>query len=296
MNSIIKNLMKKGIVKGNSQLLSNSEIKELENLILKSKNKHLRDGEASHNIIGIDKRIEEILEKILSNPEVQNILLTLLGKNFLIRQIFARYNEPKDKGLTLHQDSIGEAGLMVLLNNQPDGSTVFFPGSQLIPSEKHLAHKVSWNSLKLTKITKYFLKPATGNAGDYYYFLHRTWHGRTPGNSDNTKISLFFDIFPVSAKRKDFLFDSKYNSKVNCDLVTQPNLKKMISRKDYHEAVEIYEKSEDANYSLSMTTSNYSQIRNNKLYFAYTIIKIIFLEIIFFPISIKRFFNFLWKF
>ena len=287
--------MKKGIVKGRSELLSYSEIKELENLILKSKNKHLKDGEVSQNIIGIDKRIEEILEKIVINPEVQNILLKLLGKNYLIRQIFARYNEPDDIGLTLHQDSIGEAGLMVLLNNQPDGSTVFFPGSQLIPSEKHLAQKVSWNSLRLINMTKYFLKTATGNAGDYYYFLHRTWHGRTPGNSDNTKISLFFDIFPVSAKRKDFLFDSEYNSKIDFDLVSQPNLKKMISRKDYHTAVEIYEKSENATFSLSMKTSNFSQIFNNKLFFAYTIIKIIFLEILFFPISIKRFFKILWK-
>ncbi len=296
MNFIIKNLMKKGIVKGRSELLSDFEIKELENLIIKSKNKHLKDGEVSQNIIGIDKRIDEILEKILTNTEVQNILLKLLGKNYLIRQIFARYNEPNDKGLTLHQDSIGEAGLMVLLNNQPDGSTVFFPGSQLIPSQKHLAHQVSWNSLRLTNITKHFLKPAAGHAGEYYYFLHRTWHGRKPGNSNNTKISLFFDIFPVSAKRKDFLFESEYNSKINYDFVTQPNLKKMISRKDYHKAVEIFEKSEDATYSLSMKTSSYNQIFTNKFYFAYTIIKLIFLEILFFPISIKRFFNFLWKF
>ena len=42
MNSIIKNLMKKGIVKGRSEPLSQSEIKELENLILKSKNKYLK--------------------------------------------------------------------------------------------------------------------------------------------------------------------------------------------------------------------------------------------------------------
>ena len=113
--------MKKGIVKGRSELLSDFEIKELENLIIKSKNKHLKDGEVSQNIIGIDKRIDEILEKILTNTEVQNILLKLLGKNYLIRQIFARYNEPNDKGLTLHQDSIGEAGLMVLLIiNQTD--------------------------------------------------------------------------------------------------------------------------------------------------------------------------------
>ncbi len=291
MTSIIKNLLKKGIVKGESKLLSNEEVKELENLILKSKDKHRKKGEVSQNIIGIDKKIDELLEKILINPEVQNTLVKVMGNNFLIRQIFARYNEPGDQGLALHQDSPGEAGLMVLINNQPDGSTVFFPGSQLIPSEKHLAHKSSWCSLKLMKIAKHFLMPAVGNAGDYYYFLHRTWHGRKPGNSNNTKISLFFDIFPVSAKRKDYLYESEYNSMINWELVTQPNLKKMISRKNYNSAVEIFERSSITTDSLSMKANKYDQIFKNKFYFIYIILKIIFLEILFLPIRIKRFFK-----
>ena len=287
--------MKKGIVKGKSELLSKSEIKELESLILKSKNKHLKDGEVSQNIIGIDKRIDELIEKILTNSEIQNTLIKVLGKNYLIRQIFARYNEPDDNGLALHQDAIGEAGLMILVNDQPDGSTVFFPGSQSIPSEKHMAQKVSWNSLKLINLTKYFLMPAIGNAGSYYYFLHRTWHGRTPGKSNKTKISIFFDMFPVSAKRKDYLYESAYNSMIDWEFVTQPNLKKMISRKSYHSAVEIFEKSSDATYSLSMKAGTINQILENKIYFTCIILKIIFLEILFFPISIKRFFVYLIK-
>ncbi len=288
MNSIVKKLLKKGIVKGESNLLSKEEIKELEDLIVKSKGKHLKDGEVSQNIIGIDDRIDELLEKILTNPEVKNTLLKVLGDNFLIRQIFARYNEPDDQGLALHQDSPGEAGLVVLINDQPDGSTVFFPGSQLIPSEKHLANKISWCSLKLMKIVKYFLMPAAGNAGEYYYFFHRTWHGRKPGNSNDTKISLFFDTFPVSAKRKDFLYESEYNSMINWDQVTQPNLKKMISRQNYNSAVEIFEKSNVATHSLSMLSNKYDQIFKNKFYFIYIILKIILLEILFLPIRIKR--------
>ena len=46
MNTILKNLLKKGIVKGKSQLLSNEEIKELERLISKTKEEHLKQGEA----------------------------------------------------------------------------------------------------------------------------------------------------------------------------------------------------------------------------------------------------------
>jgi putative 2OG-Fe(II) oxygenase len=291
MNSIVKNLLKKGVVKGESKILSNEEVKELEYLIIKSKDKYRKKGEVSQNIIGIDKKIDELLEKILTNPEVQNTLEKVLGENFLLRQIFVRYNEPDDQGLALHQDSLGEAGLMVLINNQPDGSTVFFPGSQLIPSEKHLAHKISWCSLKLMNIAKHFLMPAVGDAGDYYYFLHRTWHGRKPGNSNNTKISLFFDTFPVSAKRKDFLYESEYNSMINWELVTQPNLKKMISRQNYNAAVEIFEKSSVETHSLSMKVNKYNQIYKNKFYFMYIILKVIILEILFIPIRIKRFFK-----
>ena len=81
MDRLVKNLLKKGIVKGRSELLSNIEVKELENLILKSKDEHLKKGEVFQNIIGVNKRIDELLEKILINPEIQNTLLKILDKN-----------------------------------------------------------------------------------------------------------------------------------------------------------------------------------------------------------------------
>ena len=292
MSPIVKNLMKKGITQGESNLLSTMEIKELENLILKSKDEHLKKGEVFQNIVGIDERIDELLEKILINPEVQHTLLKLLGKNYYLRHISARYNEPDDNGLAMHQDSHGELGLMILVNEQLNGSTFFFPGTQLIPSEKHMAQKVSWNSLKFINITKHFLTLANGNAGDYYYFFNRTWHGRLPGNSNKTKLSLFFAFFPVSAKRKDLsLGEDTYTSKIKWELVSQPNLKKIMSKQNYNSAVEILEKENYATNSLSMETNNYNQIFKNKFYFIYMIFKLIFLEILFLPIIIKRLFK-----
>ena len=295
MNYLVKNFLKNGIVKGTSELLSKNEMKELEKLILISRVKHLKDGEVSQNIIGIDKRIDQLLEKILINSEVKSILSEILGENYLIRQIFARYNTPDDKGLTLHQDAIGEAGLMILVNDQPDGSTVFFPGSQLIPSKKHLAQMVSWNSLKLINLTKYFLTPAAGNAGAHFFFLHRTWHGRTPGKSNETKISIFFDMFPVSARRKDYLYESEYNSMINWEFVEPPNLKKMISRRNYTAAVETFEKSAHPLSSLTMKASSFDQIMKNKIFFLFTILKLILLEFLFLPIRLKRLFSNLLK-
>ena len=209
--------------------------------------------------------------------------------SYLIRQIIARYHEPDDEGLSLHQDAVGETSLLFLLNNQPDGSTVFSPGTQLIPSEKHIAAKVSWNSLKLINLTKYFLMSAIGNAGNYYYFLHRTWHCRTPAKPDETKISLFFNMFPVDAKRKEFFNDNEHN--INWEFVKQPNLKKMISRQNYITAIETYEKENNTTPSLSMKANSYDQILKNKFYFTCMILKLILLEILFFPISVKRFFK-----
>ena len=75
---------------------------------------------------------------------------------------------------------------------------------------------------------------------------------------------------------------------INWDQVTQPNLKKMISRQNYNSVVEIFEKSNVATHSLSMLSNKYDQIFKNKFYFIYIILKIILLEILFLPIRIKR--------
>lgn len=285
-------LLQKGIVKGNSEVLTNLEIKELESLILKYKDDHLKKGEVFQNILGVNKRIDNLLEKILTNLEIQNTLLNLLGDNYFLRHISARYNEPGDKGLALHQDSIGEVSLMLLVNDQLDGSTFFLPGTQLIPSNKHTAEMVSWNSLKLSWLTNYFLMLCKGKAGTYYYFLNRTWHGRNPGVSKKTKISIFFDFFPVSAKRKDLASgEFIHDSKVKWSSITEKNLRKIISKKNYMIAVENFEKTNCKTYSPSMKISDYKSISKNKLYFSYLILKLIFLEILFFPINIKRFFK-----
>ena len=216
----------------------------------------------------------------------------MLDKNYFLRHITARYNEPNDKGLSLHQDAIGEVSLMVLVNDQLDGSTFFFPGTQLIPLNRDMAPKVSWNSLKLLKITNHFLMLANGNAGSYYYFLNRTWHGRTPGKPNKTNLSLFFDFLPVSAKRKNLLKgEFIHGSNVKWELATQPNLNKISSKKNYETAVETFEKTSDAIYSLSMKANSYNTILKNKFYFTYIILKLIFMEILFIPITLKRFFK-----
>ena len=290
MTSIIKNILKKGIVKGNSQILSEIEIKELENLI-KFHIKNSKEINTFNNIVGIDKKLDSILNKILTNSEIQDTLLKLLGENYLLRHISARFNEPNDKGLAMHQDSLGEVSITFLVNSQKEGSTFFFRGSQLIPSNKNLAPRVPWSSLKCINFIKPFLYKATGKAGEYYYFFNRTWHGRLPGKSNNTNLSLFFAFFPVSAQRVDLSQkDIEYNSKINLDSITEPNLKKILSRENYERAIENYNNTTNSK-SLSMKANSYRTILNNSLFFLYMILKLFILEIIFLPIRVKRFFS-----
>ena len=130
---------------------------------------------------------------------------------------------------------------------------------------------------------------ADGDAGSYYYFLNRTWHGRLPGKSNKTNISLFFAFFPVSAQRKDLISDDlEYNLKIENKLIMQPTLKKILSRQNYKIAIENYQKNKKE-HSLSMKVNNLKNIFKNIFYFMSLIIKLLFLEIIFSPISIKRF-------
>jgi len=64
----------------------------------------------------------------------------------------------------------------------------------------------------------------------------------------------------------------------------------MISRENYHYAIETFEKTINPTFSLSMRVSSYDQILKNKFYITWTVLKIIFLEVLFLPITIKRFF------
>jgi len=293
INQIVNTFKKKGIAKGKAEILSIDEIQKLQELILNKKSKYLEKNEVYHNIIGIDKNIDKLIEKVLTNLEIKTALEKILGKDYLLRLCSVRYNEPNDRGLELHQDSIGEIGLMILLNDQPDGSTVFFPGSQLIPTDKHLASKVSWNSLKLFNISKFFLFAGKGKAGDYFYIHKRTWHGRKPGLSKKTKMTIFISFYPVSAKRSNLCFvDPKFDKvKDKYSAVLEPNLKKIISRENHYSAIKTFNKEINSNNALSMRLNTFDNLISHWFYLIWVILKVLLLEILFFPIFLKRFFK-----
>ena len=102
--------------------------------------------------------------------------------------------------------------------------------------------------------------------------------------------SVFFAFFPVSAKRKDLINDDlEYNLKITNKSVTQPNLKKMLSRQNYNLAIQNYQKTNDST-SLSIKVNSFKMIIKNIFYFIYVIFKLFILEILFFPIYVANYF------
>ena len=86
-----------------------------------------------------------------------------------------RIAKNNDRGLEIHQDSIGEMGVAFLVNDQNEAATFFFfflDSSHLLPFDGHVANSnfISWNSLKLLNIIKYFLTPAKGKSGEIFIF------------------------------------------------------------------------------------------------------------------------------
>ena len=279
--TIEKNLRLKGFSKGSSQILSTEELKELNLLILENFRKDGSD-ETIFDLLGHNKRIDEIFEKIINNSEIQEVLEKTCGKNFMLWRPRLRIAKNNDRGLEIHTDSVGEMGIAFLVNDQLDAATFFLDSSHLLPSNKQLANSnfVAWNSLKFLNIVKHFLTPANGKSGEIYYLFHRTWHARVPILKSNS-ISIFISFFPPEAKRVDC---AEQNEKF-CSNVTEPILKKLLSKDRYLKNINNLEKS---TVPLVMKLNTIDMIFKGFFHFIFLITKLLILEVVFFPVRLKR--------
>ena len=206
---MIKNLKKNGFVNAGRLLLSNTEVNELANLsryVFDS----VRDvsclGPKHPDYIGVitgvegvmrlpqlNSRIAEILDKVVSDDEVQTLLKDVLGYNYKIWQINYRRSSAGDQGLNLHQDSFGETSLCIMLGDNPsgNGATVFLAGSHLV-STRMEKWKIEVPPFLLRYLDPLFIK-LKGKAGDISFFFNRTWHGRSHNSTH-----LIFDVILVS--------------------------------------------------------------------------------------------------
>ena len=281
IDRIEKNLRLKGFSKGQSKILTDEELNELNQLILENFRKE-DSNQTIFDLLGRNVRIDEIFEKIINNNEIQEVLKKTCGKDFMLWRPRLRIAKNNDRGLEIHQDSIGEMGVAFLVNDQNEAATFFLDSSHLLPFDGHVANSnfISWNSVKLLNIIKYFLTPAKGKSGEVFYLFHRTWHARAPVSKSNS-ITIFISFFPPEANKVNC---ADQNVKF-CSNVTQPTLKKLLSKDRYLKNINNLK---DSPTPLIMKVNSMDMIFKGFFHFAILISKLLILELIFFPIRLKR--------
>jgi putative 2OG-Fe(II) oxygenase len=144
-----------------------------------------------------NSRIAELLDSVFSNPDIQLVLNSVLGQDYKIWTISFRRAMPGDRGLYLHQDSLGEFGLVILASESINGSgaTIFLPGSHLVKKSMK-ERKVEIPPYLLMKI-RGLLAPLTGKVGDIAFFFNRTWHGRNSNDSSDSNDCIMVSFFPA---------------------------------------------------------------------------------------------------
>ncbi len=128
------------------------------------------------NLSGLSQNFDTFLEKLLTNTVLRPLLDSILGSDYKIWETSIRRSQISDGGLALHQDSVGEFGLSILLSDIADmnGTTVFLKGSHRFPMLSRQSGLDQFNP----RLVRHFLTPASGEAGDTYLFFKNVWHGR----------------------------------------------------------------------------------------------------------------------
>ncbi len=226
----IATLKKNGFAKLPQKVLSDQEIKEFETIIdrLHADKSISVDYSANSpsaaSLIGRDERLDAMLNKILSHPEVQGVLSEVVGSDFKIWEISTRISMDDDPGLGLHVDAVGQCNLAYLINDQttPAGVTSFWPGSHLLSRTfiDRVGAALDWMG---AYHWKKMLTPLTGTAGDVAFFVNKTYHGRLPAPASGGKRKIILmGCFPVGSKFKPIAQQIPFES------ISQPELRKRL--------------------------------------------------------------------
>ena len=168
MNFFYKKIASDGFVKGEISLMETKDLDRLTHLISDLRSEQLKKNNTSPflKLVGRNQELDLLLEKLISNKYVLDVLNVLVGKDYLMMAPTARFSSSGDEGLGLHQDAIGETGLLFLLTNQNPGSTVMFKSSHKFPGR--IVNQLSWNSNKLINLISFFSDSISGKKGDFY--------------------------------------------------------------------------------------------------------------------------------
>ncbi|PJZ28676.1 putative 2OG-Fe(II) oxygenase [Leptospira kmetyi] len=230
-NQIINNIKADGYSPGDSNILSESEHAELEQIVDRlfhdssSEKDHSSNAPVLLSLVGVDARLDFLLNKILTHKSVADTIRGILGEHYKIWEISARYSLPGDNGLGLHQDAWGQMNLAFALNDQSskEGSTSFLKGSHLLPRWTNF---ISWAKPGIANL---FTKPLTLTKSDFAFFINKTWHSRRKNRGTKTKKILLFGFFPIGGKYKP-LYQDQFGK-------IDPSCKELIQRLNLNEGV-----------------------------------------------------------
>jgi putative 2OG-Fe(II) oxygenase len=147
------------------------------------------------DVLGENAEFDKLMSIIFEHPNVKSLLEMLHGDQYKVTQVNIRQVLSGDTGLNFHQDSQGETGIGILLNECRDnqGTTVFIAGSHRWPFS--IRELFVYPRILINLIPKKWVIGANGKAGDMYFFINQAWHGRPafkkPGNTSTILISIF---------------------------------------------------------------------------------------------------------
>lgn len=147
------------------------------------------------DILGEDPELDRLMDKIFSNSKVQDLLEFLHGTSYKITQVNIRKVVRGDSGLNYHQDTEGETGIGIFLDDRPDneGTTVFIPNSHWWPFT--IRELLFYPRIFIPLIPKKWVKGTTGKAGDMYFFINRVWHGRPALKKAESSTAILISVF-----------------------------------------------------------------------------------------------------
>ncbi|EMS85315.1 putative 2OG-Fe(II) oxygenase [Leptospira noguchii] len=212
---IINKIKINGYSPGSSRILEESKRKELEQIVDKLfldqsvKKDYSSNAPVLLYLVGIDARLDSLLEEILNHSSVRNVTKDIIGEDYKIWEISARYSLPGDSGLGLHQDAWGQVNLAFAINDQQniEGVTSFFRGTHLLP---RWAKYISWARPDIANL---FTSPLTLAGSDYAFFINKTWHSRRKNRGTEIKKVLLFGFYPNGARYRPLYKD--YIRKIN---------------------------------------------------------------------------------
>lgn len=286
ISQIVENIKTDGYSPGESKIFSEEKREEMEQIIdslfesSSSQKDYSSNAPVLLSMVGVHPRLDSMLDEILSNESVRSTLQNILGEDYKIWEISARYSLPGDNGLGLHQDAWGQMNLAFALNDQSNsqGSTSFLSGSHLLPRWSNF---ISWAKPGIANI---LTKPLVLKNVDYAFFINKTWHSRRKNRGNETKKILLFGFFPTGGKFKPLYADDVL-MRIN------PSNKELVKRIGLKEGVEKLDSGFVKVVSSGASNSvPYSVLIENRLYFRFftpfVYLQVFLAELLFRPLRI----------